>query len=935
MPRWEEEIRKRLAGLKLEPTRESEIVEELAQHLDDRFEELIASGATPDEARRGALAELSAGEVLSRELSKVERSMAAEPFVFGGAVLGDGRRNVMRDLWQDIRYGLRMLRKNLVFTSVAVLSLALGIGANTAIFTLINAVLLKSLPVADPDRLVLFTDSNSEGTSLGDPATGEWRLFSYAAYERFRDHDESFQGLCAFRSGENWLSVRMEGTPPGSAAEQAVGHLVSGNYFEVLGVKAAMGRTFGNEDDVVGARAVAVISHRYWKERCGSDTEILGKGVVLNGTPFTIVGVTPPEFFGERVRRAPDFWMPLAFQPQIELRDSYLTNQRVYWLNLMGRLKPGVSFQQAQASVDVTLRQFLTEQAGTQVQEERLSAIQATHIALKDGAGGVSGLRLYYSEPLRMLMAMVVMILLIACANVGNLLLARGAARQMEISMRLALGASRARLVRQLLTESVLLAAIGGVVGLLAAQWGVSALVAMVSRTAPLDVKPDAAVLAFTAGVTLAAGILFGLAPALRASKIDLTTALKEKATRSGGGRIRFGLAPMLVVSQVALSVVLMVGAGLFARSLLKLEHEKIGFNKENVLFMDLNSRMAGYKPPQLTSLYSEIIDRVERMPGVRSATLASYSPLSGFSRTSNIFVVGYTPEPGEDMDVSQMLIGPNYCETLGLPLLAGREIGPQDTPASPQVAVINEAFARHFFPDESPIGRRFGIGDNPAQSGGAGIEIVGVVGDAKYESVWAEPVRMAYRPLLQVQEQSRVDRNLEVRTEGDPLEMVARVRSLIAEVDDKLTVRDVTTFSDQVAASLSQERLIARLVSFFGLLALVLACIGLYGVMAHTVVRRTNEIGIRMALGADPRRILWMVLRETLALVFAGIAVGVPAALIAARLISSQLFGVDYADPLTIVLSVTVLTAVAALAGYLPARRAARVDPMVALRFE
>ncbi len=933
MPRWEDEIRKRLADLKLEPTREAEIVEELAQHLDDRFEELSSSGATPEEARRGALAELSGYEVLSTELSKVERAATAEPVVFGGGVLGDGRRNIMRDLWQDIHFGLRMLRKNLVFTFVAVLSLALGIGANTAIFTLINAVLLKSLPVSEPDRLVLFADTNSEGTSLGDPPTGEWQLFSHALYERFRDHNESFQGLCAFRSGENWLSVRMEGVPPGDAAAQAVGHLVSGNYFEVLGVKVTMGRVFVSDDDAPGARAVAVISHKYWKERCGSDPQILGKGVILNGTPFTIVGVTPPEFFGERVRRAPDFWMPLVFQPQIELRDSYLTDQSIYWLSLMGRLKPGVSIRQAQVDVNVALQQFLTEQAGSQVQEERLAAIRASHIELKDGAGGISGLRLYYSEPLRMLMAIVVMILLIACANVGNLLLARSASRQMEISMRLALGASRARLIRQLLTESVLLSAIGGAVGLLSAQWGVSALVAMVSRTAPLDVTPDTAVLAFTLGVSLAAGILFGLMPALRASKVDLATALKEKSTRSGGGRLRFGLAPMLVVSQVALSLVLLVGAGLFARSLIKLEHERIGFNKENVLLLSINSRMTGYKPPQLTAVYTQMLDRVGNMPGVRSATLASYSPLSGVSRTSNISIQGYTPDAGEDMDVSQMLIGPDYCETLGLPLLAGREIGPQDTPASPRVAVVNEAFARSFFPGENPIGRRFGMGDNPQQSGD--IEIVGVIGDAKYESVWGEPVRMAYRPILQVQEQSPVLRSLEVRTEGDPLALASQIRAVIAEVEDKLAVMDVTSFSDQIAESLQQERLIARLVSFFGLLALALACIGLYGVMAHAVVRRTNEIGIRMALGADPRKILWMVMRETLVLVFVGIAVGVPAALAAARLISSQLFEVDYADPMTIVIATAVLIAVAALAGYLPARKAARVDPMIALRFE
>lgn len=836
------------------------------------------------------------------------------------------------DLWQDTRYGTRMLRKSPAFTAVAVLSLALGIGANTAIFTLLNSVLLKSLPVDRPEQLVLFADTTGEGTSVGDPPKAQWQRFSYPVYEYLRDRNESFEGLCAFRSGEARLGVRMGGGS-GEAVELAQGHLVSGNYFAVLGVNSMMGRVLMPEDDAASARPAAVISYRYWKEQCNADPLIVGKSAALNDASFTIVGVTPPEFFGERVRRSPDFWLPLAFQPQVEMHESALTDQTVYWLNLMGRLKPGVRTEQAQADVNVALQQFLTGQAGAQITDERRKAIQGSYVQLTAGGRGISGLRFRYSEPLRMLMAIVVLVLLIACANVGNLLLSRSASRQTEMSLRLALGASRARVVRQMLTESVVLASIGGAIGLLLARWGVDALVTLVARTSPVDVRPDALVLGFTVAISLLAGVIFGLAPALRASRTDLSTALKAKTSRVGGLKLRFGLAPALIVSQVAVSLVLLVGAGLFARSLLKLEHEDLGFNSENVLLVDIDPRLAGYKPKELSGLYRQLLDRLGALPGVRSTTVATYSPLSGTARTSNISVQGYLPEPGDEMDVSNMLIGPGYCQTLGLPLLLGREIGMQDTPASARVAVVNEAFAKTFFHGENPVGRRFGFGDDVKQSGD--IEVVGVIGDVKYESAKEKPVPTCYRPILQVQDQGAYSSNLEIRTEGDPLGAVSNVRSAIAQVDDKLPIVGLTSFSKQLADSLRQERLIAELVSFFGALALMLACVGLYGVMGHAVARQTNEIGIRMALGAQSHSILWMVLRETLILVLTGIAIGVPVALAAGRLVSTQLYGLNAGDPLTLAAAVTLLIAVAALAGYLPARRASRVDPMVALRYE
>ena len=836
----------------------------------------------------------------------------------------------MESLFKDIRYGLRGLLKRPAFTIVALVILALGIGANTAIFTLINAVILKPLPVSKPEELVLFDDSPSEGSFTGDPWPGRWRLFSYSAYRYFREHDRSFQELSAFRSGESRMSVRRTDAPPGEPAQRAWGHLVSGNYFAVMGVNAMQGRVLTNEDDSPAAHPAAVISNGYWKQQLNGDTKVVGKDVLLNGTSFTVVGIMPPQFFGERVRRSPDFWLPLSFQPQIDLRKSYLDDQNAYWLNLLGRLKPATTIEQAQASINVGLRQFLTDQAGSQLTDSRRRGIQNTSVQLVPGGRGLSGLRFFYSQALRMLMVIVGLVLLIACANVGNLLLSRAATRQAEISLRQALGASRGRLVRQLLTESLLLAVIGGVAGVLLAQWGVSLLVARLAATSPLDVKPDLSVLLFTVGISLVSGVLFGIAPAIRATRTDLTSALKEKSTQ--GRRGRFNLGSVLVVSQVAVSLILLVGAGLFARSLIKLQQEDLGFNRDNVLLVSIDPRLAGYKPAELGSVYRQLYDRLSALPNVRSATLASYSPMSGRSSTSSLNLQGYTPRQGEDMVVSDILIGPDYGETLGLPLLLGRKIGLQDTGASAKVAVINQALAQSFFPNQNPLGRRISFEKSPEK---AELEIVGVIGDAKYGSAKEKADRTVYRPILQIQDQSAYSSVLELRTAGDPLSVTSEVRAAIAQVDDKLPVVNVTSLRNQTDEALRQERLIAQLVSFFGLLALALACVGLYGIMAHAVVRRTNEIGIRMALGAERRDIIWMVLSESLLLVGVGLAIGVPAAWGAAHLISSQLFGLNPSDPVTLLTAAVLLTLVGALAGYLPARKAARVDPLVALRYE
>ncbi|HJZ79478.1 MAG TPA: ABC transporter permease [Pyrinomonadaceae bacterium] len=841
----------------------------------------------------------------------------------------------MESLFSDVRYAIRNLIKRPGFTVIAVSTLALGIGANTAIFTLLNAVTFKKLPVNKPDELVLFTDASNEGTSTGDPAAGQWQRFSYQSYKYFLEHDQSYQGLSAFRSGESRISVSGGGAQSTEGARRASSHLVSGNYFSVLGVNAFLGRVLTPADDKPGAPPTAVMSYGYWKEQWNADPQILNQEIFLNGKSFTVVGITPPDFFGTRVRRSPDLWVPLVFHPQIEMRESYLDDPRVYWLNFVGRLKPGVDLAQAQANARVLLRQFLTSEAGSKLTDDYRRAIAGGYIQLAPGARGISGLRIAYSRALRMLMVMVGLVLLIACANVGNLLLSRAAARKAEISLRMALGASRFRIVRQLLTESFLLAAIGGALGIFLAQRGVKVLVTLVARTSPLDVHPDLGVLAFTLAVSLLAGIMFGTVPALIASKTDLTSSIKEKASRTRRRGLRLGLASALVIAQVGLSMVLLAGAGLFARSLMKLQAEDVGFNRDNVLLAEIDPRLGGYKPKELSALYRQLLDRLKEVPGVQSATIATFSPISGNGRISTVTIRGYVQKPGENMDVTDMLVGPDYGGTLRIPLLLGREIDLRDTPANQKIAVVSQSFAQSFFPGQNPIGHRFYFGEEDDPDRSDELEIVGVVGDVKYRNAKDEPVPTAYRPILQVQDSDAYSSTVEIRTTGDAASLAPMARAAVKQVDPKLPVFGVTTLRGQLSDALRQEKLVAELVSFFGFLALLLASIGLYGVMANGVVRRTNEIGIRMALGAERRGILWMIMRETILLVLIGIALGVPVALGAARLVASQLHDLSPADPFTLVVAALVLMGVASIAGFLPARKASKVNPLKALRYE
>jgi predicted permease len=836
-------------------------------------------------------------------------------------------------LWQDLKYGARMLRKRPGFTLIAILTLALGIGANTAIFSAVNGILLQSLPLRHPERLVLFDDHSDEGNSSGDPNAGVWRRYSYASYRYFAEHVHAFDDLAAFRTGEDRVSVAGEGS--GSReAKLATAHLVSGNFFAALEADALLGRALRPDDDADAAPPVAVISHAYWQRRWGGEASVVGRPVDLNGVPVTIVGVMPESFFGLRVRRPVDFWLPLHMQPQVERTDSYLTNRDAYWLNFVGRLAPGRDLRSAQTEVDVAMKQYLRDQAGATPTPGWKSAIERAGVVLAPGARGISGLREFYGEPLRVLVVVTFFVLLIACANITHLLLSRAAERRGEITMRLALGASRGRLMRQLLTESVLLGALGGAAGLLLALWGVGALKMLVSSTAPVDVGLSLPVLAFTSAVSLLAGLLFGLAPALRAGRLDLASGLRARGSAGGeGGRLRSGLAPALVVTQVALSLVLLAGAGLLVRSLVNLTRADLGFARDGVIVVDIDTRLAGLQPQELSGYYSRLIDRLDAVPGVREATVATFSPMNGMMSTSNISVERFTPPAGDNMLVQVDRVGPRYTKVLGMPLAQGREFDAHDGPGAPRVAMVNQAFVRSFFHGESPLGRRFGFGDNPAQAGT--FEIVGVLGDAKFEGPRDAPERMILLPILQAQDQSGYMSDIEIRTALDPAGVIPAVREAVAEVDARVPIAGVTTLRSRVDESMDRERLLTQLVGTFGLLAIALACVGLYGVVSQAVARRTGEVGIRMALGADRRDILVMVLGDVGRLILAGIALGIPGAVAASALVRNQLFGVAPADPLTLAGSAILLVTVAIAAGYIPARRAARIDPNVALRAE
>jgi predicted permease len=903
---WPSEFARRLRMLLRRRRVDVELEEELRLHLELIQQEKLESGMTTEDAR--AAARRRFGNITALR----ERAHAAWGWEW------------LEDLVQDANYGMRAMLRSPGITLVALLSLALGIGANTAIFGLMDVVMLKSLPVHEPERLVLFGNGLDEGISDGFP--NRW-LFSYPFYREMQKRNSVFSDVASAFS----MTVRVHGFIEGNSETEPMNiQLVSGAYFPMLGVEAIRGRTLSEDDDSTeGGHPVAVVSHAWWRRSLASDPSVLGKKLTIGSTVFQIVGVAPPEFFGAKVGIAPDIWIPLSMQKEVPPGFQGYSDNMFESLHLMARLKPGVTMAEANANANLLFQQILRGFSGVPLTEENLGKLEKTRVELNPMCTGFSSLRWRFSEPLKILMAVVGLVLLIACANIANLLLARSTSRARELGVRQALGAGRSRLIRQLLTESLVLALAGGALGIVFASAANHLLVRMISDGRSgvlLEVPIDTNLLVFTLGVTLATALLFGTIPAFRATRQGVGDSLKD-GRGQGGARTKGPLAKVLVTSQVALSLVLLVGAGLFVRSMMNLTNVDTGFHRENVIRLRVDPGSIGYKEDaRLMNFYRQIEERVSALPGVRAASFSIFTFNEG-TWNNSIWVQGY-PSGHSEIDVHHNAVGDGYFAAMGIPVLAGRTFGPQDTAASARVGVIGETTARMLFPDGSPIGRHYG---RSAENAGD-LEVIGVVKDVKYNSLQEDPQPGDYLPYRQ---NVRLLNDFEVRYAGDTLAVMLAVRQAIHDVDHSLPISDVMTLDEQVARSVTNQRLLAQLSAFFGLLAVFLSCIGIYGLMSYLVARRINEIGLRMALGAERSHVMWLVMRESLWLVVLGIAIGIPVAVGGDRLVSSMLFGLRGTDAVSLFAAAGLLCAVAAIAGYLPARRASLIDPMVALRFE
>jgi predicted permease len=826
----------------------------------------------------------------------------------------------------ELRYVFRSLAKSPVFTAVAVLSLALGIGANTAVFTLFDQVLLGLLPVRNPQELVQLKEAGPYyGSNTGSNA------LSYPMYEDFRDRNQVFSGvLCRYQEP---ISVSDAGR-----SERAMGEFVSGSYFQVLGVRPAIGRLFTPEEDRTrGGAPVAVLGYDHWQTRFAGDPAVLGRQILIDNHKFTVIGVAQRGFDGVERLLAAQIYLPVMMTAELGVEDNPFDNRRRRWIQVLARLKPGVTLETAKSSLQPVFHQIL-EMEVQQKEFARASPYTRQQflrmtLDVLPGSAGQNAARRFLEAPLWALMAMVGLVLLIACANVANLMIARSTARRREIAIRLALGAGRGRIVRQLLVESALLSLAGGLLGLATSPSIMRLLIGIMPQMDPplrFVANPNLRVLLFNLAVSLFTALLFGLAPAWRAARPDLAPTLKDQAAAAAGGG-QAGWRKVLVSAQVSLSLLLLISAGLFATSLRNLTTLHPGFEAENLLTFGVNPTLSGYDAERAKLFYKRMTTELAALPGIRSAAL-SVVPLLGFNRWDNtVTVEGYTAKPGEDMDSWVNFVSPGFFETLKIPLLAGRTFTDRDTTGSPKAVIVNQKFARRYFGDRGALGRHIGMGDDPGTK--TDIEIIGVVGDTRYMRMRDDPPRQVFFPYLQNNWASQM--TAYIRTDLGSGQMFPLLRAAVRKIDPNLPLYQMKTVERQRDDSLAVERLAASLSTAFGVIATLLAAVGLYGVMAFLVARRTREIGIRMALGAIRGDVVWMVMREVLLLAGIGVLVGVPAALAVTRLISSQLYGISPTDAPTLALATLGIAAVSALAGYVPARRATRIDPIVALRYE
>lgn len=833
----------------------------------------------------------------------------------------------MNTLLQDGRYALRGFRKNPAFAVVAVLSLGLGIGANTAIFSLMDRVLLRSLPVERPGELVLLTAKGPRSGNVETSYDSDY-TFSYPMYCDFRDRAPVFNGVLA------WYRTQASFAVAGGTDLVRI-NLVTGNFFEMLGVKTVLGRPIGPQDDrTPGSSPVAVLSHGFWVRRFGANPGILNQTVNVNNHLLTVIGVAQPGFQGLAVGESPELFVPVMMESQMMPGRSELAKRRSMWLNVIARLKPGVSKASAEAAMNVFWRPILQDELKDLKQPTASTAQRFVnrHLSLVSAANGISGLRLMFQTPLRVLMALVGVVLLIACANVANLMIARAAGRRKEMAIRLALGAGRRDIVRQILVESVALALAGGAVGLLLAMWTGGVLLHLLpfgSLVSGIATEPDLRVLAFTAAVSIVSGIFFGLAPALQTTRPDLASTLKDQAANVSGGAAQVIYRKALVIVQVALSLMLLIGAGLFLRSLHNLREIDPGFRADHLVSFSIDPSLNGYDSPRAISLFDRLSSSVQALPGVHAAAVSETPLLTGDNNLSSIEVPGREPKES-DATPNFDLVNPGFFSAMGIPLVAGREFSAGDGSSAPRVAIVNDTFARAYFGNENALGRHFNFAGDKSKPQ---IEIVGIVKTGKYTDLREEKQAFVFCPYSQRYRDGAM--TFYVRTSQEPETLTSALRHAVREADANLPVADVKTMEQQIDESVFADRIVSGLSAFFGLLATVLAAIGLYGVISYSVSRRTAEIGIRVALGANQRMVLGLVLREGLALIFIGVLCGSAAAFAVSRLIANLLYQVRPNDPVTFAAFTAMLIAVAFLAIYIPARRAARLDPVIALRSE